>query len=309
MKKVLIIEDSELTRTMVRETLTAEGYMILEASNGLGGLKLAFEEKPQLIILDIIMPQMDGIKTCRMLAAGSETRDIPVIMLTSKTSSSDVKEGLEVGAVDYIKKPFDKVELLARIESAIRIKEFKDQIASLRTKLKELITTDDLTGLKNASFFWDYINREVNKLLRIDNPLSLVIMDIDDFKWVNDTFGHLTGDMVIKEVAQILQSNIRRYDLLARYGGEEFVVVLIDTEEDEAISVAENLRRKVQERKFNEGGKKFQLSVSCGVASLTKHMPKEMFKAISLFERADKALYEAKEKGKGMSIAARQNVE
>ncbi len=282
--------------------------MVLEASNGLGGLKLAFEEKPQLIILDIIMPQMDGIKTCRMLTAGSETKDMPVIMLTSKTSSSDVKEGLEAGAVDYIKKPFDKVELLARVESAIRIKEFKDQISSLRTKLKELVTTDDLTGLKNASFFWDYINREVNKLLRIDNPLSLVILDIDDFKWVNDTFGHMTGDMVIKEVAQILQSNIRRYDLLARYGGEEFVAVLIDTEEDEAMSVAENLRRKVQEREFNEGGNKFHLSISCGVASITKNMPKYMIKAISLFERADKALYEAKEKGKGMTVAAGQNV-
>lgn len=308
MKRVLIIEDSELTRTMVKETLTSEGYEVMEASNGLGGLKLAFEEKPQLVILDIIMPQMDGIKTCRMLTAGSETKDIPVIMLTSKTSSSDVKEGLEAGAVDYIKKPFDKVELLARVESAIRIKEFKDQIASLRMKLKELVVTDDLTGLKNASFFWDYINREVNKVSRIDNPLSLVILDIDDFKWVNDTFGHMTGDMVIKEVAHILQSNLRRYDLLARYGGEEFVIVLVNTEEDKALTVAENLRKKVQEREFNDDGKKFRLSISCGVASITKNMPKNMIKAISLFERADRALYEAKEKGKGMTVAAGQNV-
>lgn len=302
MKKVLIVEDSRLTREMVKDTLIAESFAVVEANDGLEGIRKAYEEIPDLIILDIIMPRMDGVSLCKILTQGSETRDIPIIMLTSRTSSTDVKEGLEAGAVDYIKKPFDSIELIARVRSALRFKSYKVQINSLTAKLNELSITDDLTSLKNAGFFWDYLNREVNKIPRLEKPLSLIIIDIDDFKVVNEKFGHLVGDRILKEIATILTVNLRRYDLLARYGGEEFVVVLIDSDEKEAFRVAEDLRKKVAEKAFEENGEKFPITASFGIASLVPEMPKNMLNTISLFERADKALGEAKSKGKGISV-------
>jgi len=302
LKKVLIVEDTELTREMIKDTLSTKDYEVVEAKDGLEGIRLAYEVNPDLIVLDVVMPRMDGISLCEILSQGSETRDIPIIMLTSKTSSMDVKKGLDAGAVDYIKKPFDEIELLARVKSALRVKSYKTQIDFLKTKLNELSTTDELTDLKNAGYFWDYLNREINKIPRLQRPLSLIIIDIDNFKRVNDNFGHLVGDRVLKEIATILTVNLRKYDLLARYGGEEFVVVLIDTDEEGAFKVAEDLRRKIGENVFQENGRSFQLSASAGVASVVPDMPKNSINTISLFERADKALNEAKEKGMGMSV-------
>ena len=302
LKKVLIVEDSKLTRDMVKDTLIDKDFAVVEATDGLEGIRIAYEEIPDLIILDVIMPRMDGISLCKILTQGSETRDIPIIMLTSRTSPTDVKDGLEAGAVDYIKKPFDSIELIARVQSALRFKSYKTKIDSLKAKLSELSTTDDLTNLKNAGFFWDYLNREVNKISRLAKPLSLIIMDINNFKEVNDNFGHLVGDRVIKKIATILTVNLRKYDLLARYGGEEFVVVLIDTDENDAFKVAEDLRKRVSENVFEEEGKKFHLTASFGIASLVPEMPKDLLNTISLFERADKALGEAKSKGSGMSV-------
>jgi two-component system cell cycle response regulator len=298
----MIVEDSELTREMVKDTLSTKGYEVVEAHDGLEGIRLAYERNPDLIILDVVMPRMDGISLCNILSQGSETRDIPIIMLTSRTSSMDVKKGLDAGAVDYIKKPFDEIELLARAKSALRVKSYKTQIDFLKSKLNELSTTDELTNLKNAGYFWDYLNREINKIPRLQKPLSLIIIDIDNFKQVNDSFGHLAGDRVLKEIATILTVNLRKYDLLARYGGEEFVVVLIDTDEDGAFKVAEDLRKKIGENTFKEDGKDFHLSASAGVASVVPDMPKNSISTISLFERADKALNEAKKNGMGMSV-------
>lgn len=304
MKRILVIDDLELTRGLVNKILSERGYEVIEAADGLEGLRKAHEEKPDLIILDVVMPRIDGIETCRMLTSGADTQDIPVVMLTSRTSSSDVKEGMEAGAVDYIKKPFDEVELLARVGSAIKIKDFKDQISVLKSKLSEITTTDDLTGLKNAGFFWEYFNREVSKFNRIKKPLSIIIFDVDDFKNINDTFGHLAGDRVLQNVADILRGNIRQYDLVARYGGEEFVIILVDTDEQEAYEMEEKLRHAVESQKFMEEKKPFYLSVSAGVATLNENTPEDMHRAIAIFEWADQALYRAKESGKGRTVAA-----
>ena len=304
MKKILLIDDLELSRGLVGNLLSNNGYEIIEAADGLEGIRKAKEVKPDLIILDVVMPRIDGIETCRMLTSGADTQDIPVIMLTSRTSSSDVKEGMEAGAVDYIKKPFDEVELLARIGSAIKIKDFKEQISILKSRLSEITTTDDLTGLKNAGFFWEYFNREINKFTRIKKPLSIIILDVDDFKTINDTFGHLAGDRVLYTVGDILRRNVRQYDLVARYGGEEFVIVLVDTSEKEAFEIAENVRTAVETHIFEEEKKSFHLSVSAGVATLEENTPGKMHRAIAMFEWADQALYRAKEGGKGMTVTA-----
>ncbi|MBN1882674.1 MAG: diguanylate cyclase [Deltaproteobacteria bacterium] len=304
MKKILIIEDHELTRGLVNRILSKRGYEVIEAADGLEGLRKANEEKPDLIILDVVLPHIDGMEACRMLTSGAETQDIPVIILTSRTTLSDVKMGMEAGAVDYVKKPFDEVEFLARVGSAIKIKEFKDQISILKAKLSEITTTDDLTGLKNAGFFWEYFSREVTKFNRIRKPLSIVILDVDDFKNINDAFGHLAGDRVLVKVADILRRNVRQYDLVARYGGEEFVVVLVDTDEEEAFGMVEKIRGAIESEVFTEEKKSFSLSVSAGVATLGENTPEEMRRAIAMFEWADHALYRAKETGKGKTVVA-----
>jgi len=302
-KRILIVEDSELTRGIVKETLTSAGYDVIEASDGMEGLKLAFEETPDIIILDVMMPKIDGYKTCRMLAAGTATREIPVIMLTSKSSSADVKEGLEAGAVDYIRKPFDHIELLARVESALKIKTFRDQISELKAKLREMTTTDELTKLKNANYFWDYLNLEINKFNRLLNPLSIILLDIDDFKTINEKHGPIEGNMVIKEMAEFLKANVRRYDLIARYGGTQFVIVLVNTDEKESLVIAQKLINKTKERTFNIKDDTVNISITCGVATLTEKMSEEMFNSISLFERVDKALSHAKQAGKGVALS------
>ena len=291
---------------MVGNVLSKQGYEVVEAADGLEGLRRADEVKPDLIIMDVVMPHIDGIETCRMLTSGAETQDIPIILLTSRTSPSDVKKGMEAGAVDYIKKPFDETELLARIGSAIKIKDFKTQVSTLQSKLSEITTTDDLTGLKNASFFWEYFNREVEKFNRIKKPLSIIILDVDDFKDINEDFGHLAGDRVLYTVGDILRRSVRKYDLVTRYGGEEFVIVLVDTNEEEAFEIAEHVRRAIEAHVFDEDDRSFHLSVSAGVATLGAKTPKKMHRAVSIFEWADHALYRSKEEGKGRTVAANE---
>ena len=302
MKKILVVEDTKLTREMVKDALTLRGYTIFEAKDGVEGLKLANEKRPDLIILDIVMPRMDGIEACRLIKSEVQTKGIPVIMLTSRTDSSDVKNALEAGAIDYLKKPLDEVELISRVESAFKVKAFTDHIAFFKSKLKDVITTDDLTGLRNASYFWEYLNSELKNFERLQNPLSIMVIDIDDFKRVNDMFGHIQGDSVLKEVADILLSRLKRSDLLCRYGGEEFVVTMVDTGENEAYTIAEDMRKSICDNVFKGKDFTFNLTISLGVATLTADASEESKNAIAIFEKADRALYEAKARGKGKTM-------
>lgn len=304
MKTILIIDDSRLIREMLKDTLETAGYRLIEAENGREGIAQACRHRPDLIIIDVVMPQMDGIDTSRILTRTPETAGIPIIILTVRASTADIKAGLEAGAVDYITKPFNDMELLARVNSAVRIKEFTDQIKSLKLRFKEITSTDDLTGLKNAVYFWDYLDRMVKKSIKKGGPLSLVIVDLDNFKTVNDSFGHMFGDEVLKEAAQILKNTLGKRGLIARYGGEEFVVVLPNTDEDRAFVVAERMRRALGEREFSRDDKTFFISTSCGVATMILSPHDERNEPISLFERADRALYEAKARGRGMSMIA-----
>jgi two-component system cell cycle response regulator len=304
MKTILIIDDSRLIREMLKGILEPAGYNLIEAENGKEGIVQARRHRPDLIITDIVMPQMDGINVSRTLTRTPETAGIPIVILTVRASTADIKAGLEAGAVDYITKPFNDMELLARVNSAVKIKEFTDQIKSLKRRFKELTSTDDLTGLKNAAYFWDYLNRVIKKSMKQGGPLSLIIIDLDNFKTVNDSFGHMYGDEVLKQTAQTLRNSLGKKGLIARYGGEEFVVVLTNTDEDRAFIVAEGMRRDLGEREFSRDDKTFSISISCGVATVVFGSHGKGHEPISLFERADRALYAAKTKGKGMSMIA-----
>ncbi len=306
MKTILIIDDSRLIRQMLRDILEPAGYRIIEAGNGKDAITQACRDHPDLIIIDIAMPHMDGIDATRILTRKPETAGIPIIILTARTSTADIKAALEAGAVDYITKPFDDVGLLARVNSAVKIKEFADQIKSLRLRFKEIMSTDDLTGLRNAAYFWDYLGRVVKKSIKKGELLSLVIVDLDNFKTVNDSFGHVYGDEVLRQAAQILKGALGKKGLIARYGGEEFVAVLPNTDEDQAFVIAERMRRALGEREFSRDGKTFYISTSCGVATMPGRHDPEHNEPIFLFQQADRALYEAKTRGKAMSVIARQ---
>jgi diguanylate cyclase (GGDEF)-like protein len=305
MKTILIIDDSRLIREMLRDILQPAGYRIIDAESGKEGIAIARRSRPDLVIIDIVMPGMDGIDACRILNKGSDTSGIPVIILTVRASTADIKAGLEAGAVDYITKPFNADELLARVNSAFKIKEFKDQITSLKLRFKEITSTDDLTGLRNAAYFWDYLGRKVKKAAKKEAPLSVVIVDLDNFKTINDSFGHIFGDEVLKEAAQILKTALGKKGLIARYGGEEFVAVLPNIGGDRAFAVAEKMRQSLAEREFSREGKTFSISTSCGVATMVHDPRGQTNEPISLFERADRALYEAKTAGKAMTMVAR----
>ena len=198
------------------------------------GLELALQEQPDLILLDVILPGMDGYQICEQLKKTDESKDIPVIMLTSKAEPADKIKGLVLGAVDYVTKPFDAGELIARVNTHLRIKELYEALQEKNRQLQELANRDGLTNLFNHRFFHEQLSREMDRVRRYGGTVTCVITDIDFFKKVNDTYGHQTGDSILKEVALILQKGIRESDLAARYGGEEFALILVQTESQAA---------------------------------------------------------------------------
>ena len=308
--KILIVDDRADIRSLIENILRDQEYEhILSATSGPEALEVVERELPDLILLDLTMPQMDGYQVCEQLQANEETRPIPIIVMSEKRSSQDLQRSFEVGAMDYITKPIDAIELSARTASALKFKRTYDALISayneitlLNQHLEELSTTDELTGVKNARCFWDYLSREVQKFTRFQLPLSLIIADLDDFKKINDTYGHLVGDQVLSYSGQLFQQNLRSYDLVARYGGEEFAFLLVNTELAQAAVVAEKIRQMVSEAQIDIGHEKLQCTMSLGVASLTPDTPPENVTAQFLVERADRALYAAKRSGKNRVV-------
>ncbi len=234
MSKILIIDDSRLITQFGKSILTGKGLEVLTAESGEMGLELAVQEQPDLILLDVILPGMDGYQICEQLKKTDESKDIPVIMLTSKAEPADKIKGLVLGAVDYVTKPFDAGELIARVKTHLRIKELYEALQERNRQLQEMANRDGLTNLYNHRFFHEHLSREMDRVRRYGGTITCVITDIDFFKKVNDTYGHQIGDSILKEVALILQKGIRESDLAARYGGEEFALVLVQTESQAA---------------------------------------------------------------------------
>ena len=262
---------------------------------------------PALILLDVMMPKMDGFEACKLLKSSVKTRYIPIIMVTALNEIEDKIKGIEAGADDFITKPFNKLELLARVKSLLRIKSLHDQLQEkikqledAKEKLRELAVTDGLTGLFNYRYFKEYLELELKRAKRHRSDISLIMLDIDYFKIYNDTNGHLAGDEVLKSLAKLYTSNLRSIDIAARYGGEEFAFVLPETNKGAANFVAEKIRKLVENEifEFEEKQPQKKITVSIGVASFPQNG--ESFE--ELVQSADKRLYIAKSAGRNKVV-------
>lgn len=287
-KRVLVADDSKLNIAMITDILRSEGYEVFSVNSGLDVMDSAYRIKPDIILLDLIMPGKDGFTVCSELKCNHDLRNIPVIMVTARTEARYLKMALEIGAFDYIRKPMDAIEIIARLKSALRYKEYQD-------KLEEMAMKDGLTGLYNHALLIDLLSKEHSKQSRKEGNLAFVMLDIDFFKNVNDTYGHLQGNEVLKGMAKIMLSSIRESDIAGRYGGEEFALILPEIPKDKVILVCERIRRRVALYPFEVQGQTINITVSIGVCY------KSGDSAISyndMIRLADDALYEAKHSGR-----------
>lgn len=300
MARILVVDDIPANVEILSIHLTDEGYEVVTAMSGKQSLEIlqtAQEEHPQqeidLILLDVMMPVMSGLEVLAKLKDNPHTDNIPVILVTANADEQNVAEGLDMGAFDYIIKPYSLLVLMARVRTALREKERQDL-------LERWATTDPLTELFNRRHFYELSDHELERSQRMGSPLSFIILDIDYFKKVNDKFGHLVGDTVLIILAKLLKQQLRSIDLCCRYGGEEFVICLPDTDQHDAREVAERIRLAVcQESILSAGGSDLFISVSLGVATGLKDEKVE-----STLKRADVALYQAKDAGRNQTQVA-----
>jgi diguanylate cyclase (GGDEF)-like protein len=267
------------------------------AVNGHQGLKAAVANQPDLVLLDIEMPDMDGYEVCRQLRENPSTGHIPIIFIPALTDVADEARGLELGAVDYITKPFNHVIVKARVQTHLRLKMQSDL-------LERYAFNDALTGLANRRAFDERLALEWSRAQRYQHPLSVVMIDIDHFKLYNDHYGHGAGDVCLSDVARVIKSQITRSsDLVARYGGEEFLLILPETEEAGAVALAESVRAAVDGRGLRHAASRVcgHVTLSLGAAS---QIPDDQTQTSALLERADQALYRAKTGGRNRVVAA-----
>lgn len=286
---ILLVDDTRTNIQLLAGCLKHQ-YRLKIAMNGQRCLELAQNPPfPDLILLDVIMPEMDGYEVCRQLKENPNTKNIPIIFVTGRDSDEDEEFGLQLGAVDYIAKPIRPAIVTARVSTQIKLKHQSDE-------LRNMALYDQLTQLYNRHFL---IESAANKLAYVDrhgNELSLLMIDIDFFKHINDQFGHHAGDQVLKAIAEILKTGNRKEDVVARFGGEEFVVLLEHCSLDSAVEKAELLRAKIEAL----APMGISVTASFGVAQLMKH--EQTF--VELLTRADAAVYRAKALGRNRVVAA-----
>ncbi|HEC99430.1 MAG TPA: diguanylate cyclase [Proteobacteria bacterium] len=295
MARVLVIDDSRLMAEFAKSILVKNGHEVFTAPDGPSGIEIARAEKPQVILLDVVMPGIDGYAVCSQLKNDEDTKDIAIVMLTSKAEPADKIKGLAMGAVDYVTKPFDAGELIARVNTQVKLQELYNALQERNRQLQDMAIRDGLTTLYNHRYFQEQLATEFTKSIRYGDALTCIIIDIDHFKQFNDTYGHQTGDAILSEMGRLLRHLTRSGDVPARYGGEEFAVLLLRCDRTTGRSCAERLRKAVEEHEFRFQDNTFLVTVSVGAAS----SPDERISlAKELLEGADKALYAAKRGGR-----------
>lgn len=306
MARILIVDDSAVEIKIIRKLLGNQ-YEIVEALDGKTALKLAAQEKPDLILLDILMPVMDGLVVCKALKKNLETADIPVIFITAVSEAKEVVRGFEAGGQDYITKPFYSPELCARIKVHLELKQSREmlihyadelvrkneQLCELMDKLQSSAMTDFTTGLENR--------RSMTRKLKVQllgGHTSIILLDIDDFKKINDTYGHECGDNILQIVSLIMTAVVGKKGVIARWGGEEFLIMLFDAKLADGQIIAEEIRKAVEISPFRYENNIIPVTLTLGVAELSKELGLD-----ASIRKADDALYQGKKQSKNCVVA------
>lgn len=293
-RRILVVDDDTASLDIIHEALNWEGYEVLTLTAGRDALERIQEWEPDLVILDVNMPNFDGIEVLREVRKNE--RYISVVFISGNASTAAIIEGLDAGADDYIPKPFVPLEFLARVRTQLRIKDLHDQLRLMNEKLKELVDTDDLTGLFNMRSLYQKLDVELARARRYQRQVGVVMMDMDYFKSVNDGHDHLFGSYVLSQVGAIIRKTIRTTDIAARYGGDEFLIVLTEINHEGAAAFCERLRKAIEETVFDNGVDRIQLTASLGF-SVTEP-GQQSVDPRNLVRTADVALYDAKRSGR-----------
>ncbi len=295
---VLLVDDTPANLDVLWKTLEADNYRVYIAKNGEQAIKMAFQIKPDLILLDIMMPGLDGFETCEQLKLNEETKNIPVIFITAKSDHEDIVRGFSLGGVDYVTKPFRQEEVCARVRTHLRLKKALEEKENLIEKLKISSKTDPLTNLLNRRGVTERIEIEMKRFERNKKCFSIILSDIDHFKNVNDTHGHEAGDQVLIEVGIIIKENCRKQDVASRWGGEEFLVKLPETDLEGGKLLAEKIRKEIELHDFIYQQQKIPVTMSFGISVFTENV-----KSIEdCIRQADNCLYKAKETGRNKVV-------
>ncbi len=301
METILIAEDDAHIAELIKIILEAKGYITHWAQDGQEALDEVRRLRPDLMLLDVMMPKLNGYEVLRQMKENEELKHIPVIFVTVRGETDSKVVGLRLGGHDYITKPFDLDELIARVEAALRIKGEHDNLRAANRRLAELSMTDPLTSLYNRRYLMERFDEEIERARRYAYPIACIMVDIDDFKQINDNYGHLQGDQALQQLALIMKNSNRVVDILARYGGEEFLMILPQTNLGGAETVAERFRQLIETARLVPGDPQQVLTVSLGASA---YPAKRIGSKEELLKRADEAMYEAKRLGKNRLVLA-----
>jgi two-component system, cell cycle response regulator len=292
---LVVADDDRLTRELLAGILRAHGFVVETVADGQAAVERVGRGGVDLVLLDILMPRLTGLEACRLLKGMTSDSFLPVVLVTVKTDTASRVEGLKIGADDYVCKPFDERELIARVEAMLRIKKLHDHVVKARAKLEQLSVHDDLTGLYNYRYLHTRLSEEFKRAERYHDPLACIVIDIDRLEGVNDQGGRSAGDAVVRSVAEVVRRSVREVDVVARFGGDEFLVVLPSTHFAGSVTVAERIWREVTERSFfGELGRTLRVTLSVGVAL---YPSRDVRSKDALLRAADAALHQAKRDG------------
>jgi diguanylate cyclase (GGDEF)-like protein len=292
----LLAEDDPLFQHILSRLLPRWGYDVEVATDGPSAWRiLQSEDSPRLAILDWMMPGMEGVDICRNVRASGREPYTYILLVTGRNASGDLVEAMNAGADDYLTKPFDAHELRARLRAGSRIVHLQEELLQAREALREQATCDSLTGVLNRASILQRLREEISRAGRSGQPLALLLLDIDHFKAINDTFGHVAGDSVLAETARRMKASLRCYDSLGRYGGEEFLIVLPGCDGAGGRELADRVREEVACAPVNIGGQQIGVACSIGLCWLAGGAEADMD---TLVREADLALYVAKRKGR-----------
>jgi two-component system, cell cycle response regulator len=302
--QILVADDSPVFRDMLQRMLPQWGYDVIMVPDGQQAWDLLRKDNgPRLALLDWMMPGMEGAEICRSVRANVRDRYVYIMLVSVRSELEDVVKGMESGADDYIVKPFQMDELHARLRAGRRVVVLQEELVAARETLREQATRDGLTGLWNRTAIFDILQNELARSNRSNQPLIVLMADLDGFKPVNDCFGHMAGDAVLRQVAARMRTSVRRYDAVGRYGGEEFLIVLPGCELPGGLLQAERIRESIEAECFHSGDVEIKLTCSFGAACA---MPPDLPQADDLVREADAALYRAKHYGRNRVEAAGQ---